>query len=206
MGIKAKDMTGQRFGRLIVIDRAHTIKERILWNCICDCGKNISIYGMSLRNGDTRSCGCLKIEKSTRHGMTNKPIYNVWNSMLRRCLNKKNTSYMDYGGRGITVCERWLKFENFMEDMGERPDGLTIDRRDNNKGYSPDNCYWATKTQQGNNTRVNVFLEYKGTIKTMAEWSRIIGMTQGALRSYIRRGWSMEKVVMHRNIKIKETA
>lgn len=148
-------LTGKRFGRLFVIKKAGKNKSKsILWECLCDCGNTKIVIGSNLRSGDTKSCGCLFKESLTTHGMIGTPVYKTWEMMIQRCYNANYDSYKFYGGRGIIVCDKWLKFGRFFEDMGERPDGLSIDRVDNEKGYFKDNCIWATQTQQIRNRRI----------------------------------------------------
>lgn len=153
------ELTGQKFGRLTVLEKAGINKNRvILWKCVCACGKIKIVRSVSLRNGHTKSCGCLQkdiIRKiRTTHGMQKTLIYKIWAAMLQRCNNPKDKAYKDYGGRGIKVCERWLKFENFFADMGERPENLTIERIDNDKGYYKKNCGWRSRTEQARNQRM----------------------------------------------------
>lgn len=149
-----QDITGQRFGRLIVLSlyRRGSSGVHSRWLCLCDCGQTRVASGSSLKRGRTTSCGCGRIT----HGSWGSPTYRSWHMMLQRCTNPRNTHYAYYGGRGITVCERWLKFENFLADMGERPLGTSIDRIDVDGNYEPGNCRWATPKQQMNNRRRSV--------------------------------------------------
>lgn len=154
------DLIHKRFGKLQVLCEAGSNKHRkARWLCHCDCGENVVVLGSSLRSGNTKSCGCLQRQSGFNHGH-NSPktgqissTYHSWCSLKQRCLNPKATGYKDYGGRGIKVCGRWLSFENFLEDMGERPVGKTLDREDNDGNYEPDNCIWSTAKEQANNRR-----------------------------------------------------
>lgn len=191
---KPLDLTGMRFVRLFAIKRAgSTPKGKALWECLCDCGKMIILPGRRLVNGNTRSCGCLKRDSTsarmretrTTHGKSNTLTYRVWNTMLIRCGDPENKKFPIYGGRGITVCDRWKDFLNFLSDMGEKPAGLSIERINNNGNYEPDNCKWATAKEQANNTRRNRRITYNGETLTLTEWSQRLGITPSTLHERI---------------------
>lgn len=180
------DLTGQKFGKLTVIERAgSTSHGAAKWRCVCECGNETIVIGDSLRKGDTRSCGCFaKAVTSNRtkgstphnksHGKTGTAIYKEWSEMKRRCYNPNDKSYINYGGRGITVCDKWKNsFEAFYEDVSKLPcfreKGYSLNRIDNNGGYEPNNVEWATNKEQSNNRRNNRLIEYKGETKTMSQ-------------------------------------
>jgi hypothetical protein len=183
---KLKDLTGQRFGRYVVLSRSGVgPKGMATWLCKCDCGTEKIMIGNTLRMGKVISCGCYFKEvayqngKSTKkHGQTRTPTYKSWQSMLERCYNKNVKYYNNYGGRGIEVCERWkTSYENFYEDMGLRPGKeYSLDRIDVNKNYSPENCRWATNKEQSRNKRNTVYVEYEGQKMPIIEASEKSGI------------------------------
>jgi hypothetical protein len=196
MGRKNIDRTGKKYNKLLVIEEAgKDTKGNFLWKCQCDCGKIITVSGKNLNNGDVKSCGCLR-DGHPKHGLVYTPTYEIWCGMKKRCTNPNCVAWKNYGGRGITLCERWMKFENFYADMGERPEGLSIDRIDNNGNYEPGNCRWATNTEQANNTRQNHYLTYKGETKTIKQWAKEFNMLYSTLCGrIINYKWPIEKAL-----------
>jgi hypothetical protein len=194
------ELRGQKFGKLTALESITVIGEVLKYRCACDCGNEIIVRAQSLRTGNTKSCGCGKSiamkEFFTRHGMSRTPIHNVWMGMRRRCEDPKSKYFSDYGGRGITVCERWQTFENFLEDMGIPEKGMTLERSNNDLGYSKENCIWATKTAQANNRRSSKIIEFNGKSQTQAEWEKELGLRSGQIYERLSRGWSFDRALL----------
>lgn len=191
------DLEGQTFGRLVVVSYVGRDSLRTLWNCLCSCGNEKVISTIGLRHSRTQSCGCYHWERfhasHTTHGMCDTPTYHTWAAMIQRCTNPKTENYARYGGRGITVCESWLKFDAFFADMGERPKGKTLDRKDNDKGYSPENCRWATDHEQRRNTGRTRMITWSGKTQTAKEWAAELQIAYSTLISRLRMGWSVDE-------------
>ncbi len=196
MGAKRRDLTGQRFGRLVAVERnGKDANFKTRWLCRCDCGKLHTVTGTNLTRGNTVSCGCHRLEYHTSHGMSKTKVYSVWCSMIGRCENRSDKAYKNYGARGIKVCERWKKFENFISDMGDRPSNFTIERIDNNGDYTPDNCVWADHHKQSRNKRNNRLYTVNGETKCLTDWAVDAGITYGAALGRLKRGWTIEEVI-----------
>ena len=189
---------GQVFGRWVVVDAT-----RIEGNgdvkalCCCECGVERAVSLAKLNKGESKSCGCLaadlSADRGTTHGGSYTLEYGIWRGMLKRCNDPRHDMYPRYGGRGITVCDRWSKFENFIEDMGFRPSLLlSIERRDNDGPYAPWNCYWATDLEQNNNTSGCRPVEFNGRVQTLAAWGREFGISRATLAQRLSRGWTLE--------------
>lgn len=199
---------GEVYGRLTVIrEVSPKASGKTLQRCVeceCECGE-VGVYRLyTLRNGNTRSCGCLSAEtrhtSSVTHGGSDTPEYHVWSGLRGRCTNPKDAAWRNYGGRGISVCDRWLEsFPSFLEDMGRRPSSShSIDRIDVNGDYAPDNCRWATSREQMRNTRVNHLVEHAGETKCIAEWAEQYGISSSCLYArLVKLGWTFEKAVGH---------
>lgn len=197
---KLIDLTGQRFGRLIVVKYHGQSKNRMfLFECRCDCGSFVVKRGNHLIRGEVKSCGCFRRDfsahlgsETAKHGCCETPSYESWSAMKQRCLNPNHQWYKNYGGRGIAICQRWMDFENFFDDMGERPPGTNLERKDNNSNYEPGNCKWATPKEQGRNRRDNRLISFAGITRCLSEWSEISGLKITTIRERINRGWSIE--------------
>lgn len=200
------DLQGKTYGRLTILGYAGRCvcggRKVPYWKCRCECGTEVIIANSNI--GRTRSCGCLAIEgvkqRATIHGHFTNGIqsktYSAWCSMLARCSNPKRRDFNDYGGRGITVCERWRNsFGAFLEDMGVKPANHSLDRRDNSGNYEPSNCRWATNQEQGNNRRSNVRITFNQTTQTIKQWCQALGYRPTLVNDRLKRGWSVEKAL-----------
>ena len=197
MTSKARDLTGHRFEKLTVKLRAANNGRRVMWECLCDpkyggCGNITYVEAGCLREGRTRSCGCLRTETNkdrATHGLSHLGEYRIWGNIKTRCYNKNDVGYSEYGGRGIDMCDEWRDdFAAFYRDMGPRPSlEHSIDRKDNEKGYSKDNCRWATKIEQQNNRRNNLLYELDGVTKTLAEWCRDLGLNYKVIHDRLQK-------------------
>lgn len=183
-----KNILGERFGRLVVVDLKFIDKrEGAFWECLCDCGNISIVRTTSLSKNKTKTCGCG--EHPSKHGLYGAAEYTTWENIIQRCTNPNAPNWKHYGKRGISVCERWRSFENFYADMGPRPSQKhSIDRINNNGDYAPNNCRWATKTQQCRNTRRNRRITFNGETRCQTEWSEILGIPVGTIRYRHRTG------------------
>ncbi len=196
------DLTGQRFGRLVVISQwGHDKFDRVTWLCRCDCGRATSPTSNKLMRGETRSCGCLREEylhdRTYLEGSRNTRVYEIWAGAKDRCFRSGSPAYKNYGGRGITMCDAWRDdFAQFQKDMGPRPPGATLDRIDNNGNYCPENCRWTSRLAQMRNQRKTRRYDFAGESRTLQDWSDITGLALSALYYRINEGhWSVERAL-----------
>lgn len=203
------DLTGNRYERIVVLQRAENKNGRVAYLCKCDCGKEFVTLAQHITRGFVKSCGCGNREKAsqrmtkmnTTHGHSGTRLYGIWQNMRSRCYNKHNPAYKSYGGRGIFICNEWNNYLNFEEwaiSTGYT-DELTIDRINVNKEYSPKNCRWTTRKIQGNNKRTNFYITYHGETKTLAEWADILKMPYSKLKFRLYQKWDIEKAFTNTN-------
>lgn len=198
IGSPIKDIRGQKFGRLTAIHVSKVIYGRgAMWKCICECGSQTDVNGSILRSGRQQSCGCLRSERAretrTTHGHAtagnHSRLYVLWCGIKARCENRNHKSYLQYGGRGITLCDAWQSFPAFLADMGEPPnERSTVERSDNNKGYEPSNCRWASRAEQSQNRRANIQLTAHGRSFTSSELALMLGLKVDRLRRRLKQG------------------
>lgn len=195
------DLTNRRFGKLTAIKQVGNDKHGCkLWQCKCDCGNTTIVATPSLTSGNTKSCGCLSSENAAnrnfKHGMKNSRIYYIHQGMKQRCMNPNHHSYKDYGAKGIMVCDEWKNFDSFREWAMSNgyTESMTIDRIDNSRGYSPDNCRWISAFKQASNRKSNHYVTWKGETHTLAEWSRITGIRSEKIRYRLKKEMSLDLV------------
>ena len=192
---------GERYGRLLSAEFAGRDKRRrSLWRFVCDCGESVVLSTNSVRIGNTQSCGCLRKEAignlNKKHGMKDRSEYKIWKAIRARCNCITDAAYPNYGGRGIKLCERWNDFLTFLRDMGPRPAGSSIERVDNSRGYSPENCIWADRKTQARNKRNNAIVEFQGREMCLAEAVELAGAEyKTAWTRIFRHGWSVERAL-----------
>lgn len=190
------DLRGQKFARLTVVEFAGQKR----WKCICECGRKTLVDTRCLRSGNTKSCGCLRKDNkrgNPTHGGSRTPEFVSWTGMWNRCTNPKDRCFNIYGGLGVTICDRWKSFENFLSDMGPRPTSAhSLDRFPNRSGnYEPENCRWATTLQQNRNKRTSTFYTVDGITACLTEHAERVGLKQGTVRGRLARGWSIERAL-----------
>jgi len=201
------DLKKQKFGRLTVIE----YKGKSKWLCRCNCGKQTTVFGSNLVGGNTKSCGCLQLEtlekgrqEQKTHGMTNTRFYKIWQCMKNRCYLSSDIGFKNYGGRGIKICDRWLEFNNFKDDMydsylksiinfGKKQ--TSVDRIDNNGNYCKENCRWASLSEQGRNKSNNRLMTFRGSTKCVTEWADLIKIKRNIIFSRLNLGWSIDKIL-----------
>lgn len=196
--MKIIDETGNRYGILTVIKMVGSDRfGQSRWECICDCGNTTIVSGGNLRRGLVKSCGC-RGKNTEKHSKTNTRLYRIWSCMKGRCRNRNILAYKDYGGRGITVCDEWdnsfVAFEKWALKNGY-DESLTIDRIDNDGGYSPDNCRWATRLEQNRNRRSRKTIAYNGESLSVVEWAEIVGINPRTIYERLRQGWTVKEAL-----------
>lgn len=194
------NLAGKKFARWLVIKRVDSEGNKSPhWLARCDCGIERKVRGNHLRSKASRSCGCFNREKASRlnfiHGMKGTETYACWKGMRGRCNTKSNSGFKNYGARGVRVCSRWKDFCLFLNDMGVRPPGLTIERIDNEQGYSPENCRWASRLEQNQNTRTVRLLTHNGQTMSMSAWGRELMISRRTISNRISWGWSVERAL-----------
>lgn len=199
MGRPCKDLTCTKIGSLTILHKLHNYhKKGVHWLCVCECGNLTEVSSDNLLRGYTKSCSCLRLETVKKHGKKGTKLYHCWQNMKDRCYNEHNKHYKDYGRRGIKVCNEWrndfMNFYNWAVNNGY-DDTLTIDRIDNNKGYSHDNCRWATLKQQARNQRSNKNITINGKTHCLSEWCEIYNINYRKVQSRLKYGWTIEKAL-----------
>lgn len=196
MANSERNLKGRKFGLLKVVSRCFDKTDGEYWNCDCKCGKTTTVLVGNLLSGKTKSCGCLQKQRAketnAKHGESRTRLYRTWLDMRKRCQNKNVKAYPNYGGRGIKVCDEWQDYETFARWAlaNGYNDSMTIERKDVDKDYCPENCTWVTLSEQGKNTRKNRYIEYDGNRLTLTEWSELLGGKPNLVTTRLQRGWS----------------
>lgn len=211
MGRKCIDLTGKRFGKLTVVSFDHRKGTRAYWKCVCDCGGNRIVGIDHLKNGDIVDCGCVNRKKNppihSKHGMSYTRLYTIWALMKARCVNQNRKEYPRYGGRGIKLVDEWLEFQPFMEwAIGSGySDELTLDRKDNDGNYTPDNCRWVTRLVQAYNKSNNRYITHNGETKTICQWAKEYNISYNVLKKRLDDlGWDFGKAISEPPKKMKK--
>lgn len=187
------DLAGKRYGRLLVTESSYPTAHGYAWDCICECGATKRILAKALKSGATKSCGCIRREY--RCGVSGHRLASTHSNMMARCYNPGNKSYFNYGAKGITVCERWHSLRNFVEDMESvLTEGLTLDRIDSSKPYSPENCKASTHKEQQRNRGCTVKITFGGVTKPLTEWAEELGIKPMTLRYRLKAGWKEDRI------------
>lgn len=200
-----KNIDGMKFGRLTAIKYSHNKNQKRIMECVCICGKKVYSSVSDLVSGHTKSCGCLVYDTSSMvnrtHGLRKTKEYNIWSNMKRRCMDQNNLNYKNYGARGISVCDKWTKsFHDFYKDMGNCPDGKTLERIDNNGNYEPNNCKWATIKEQMRNQRTNCNITFNKITMCITDWASHTGIPYRCLKERFIRGWSAKDALTKKSM------
>lgn len=195
------DLTNKKFGRLLVVSRDGHLGASIAWKCLCDCGKEKRVSTSNLNSGATSSCGCIRKQRlgkdnpRTTHGLSNTPTYISWQCMKSRCNNQNHKHYKHYGGKGISYDKAWESFASFLADMGEKPKGFTLDRIDNSKSYSKENCRWASRADQAKNTSTVRNISFNGKTMCMLDWSKELKIPYDQIKNKYHKGLSAAQIL-----------
>jgi len=203
LSMRRLDLKGQKFNRLTVLEYSHNEGAKVMWKCRCDCGNITFVSSSNLRCNRTKSCGCFKLEefskRFTKHNQRHTKLYEIWKGIKNRCLNPNHSSFHNYGGRGITICDEWkndfVSFYNWSMQNGYIESVTTIDRINNDGNYEPSNCRWTDRKTQANNTRTNHYITYQNQTLTLKQWSEKINISYSCLLSRLKHNWSIEKAL-----------
>jgi hypothetical protein len=198
--MKKIEMVGKKYNMLTVMLDVGYSHGQQSYLCSCDCGNKLVIAGQRIRNGQSKSCGCLARKQTSQrhktHGLSKTPEYRAWAKIKMRCTNPNDPNFYRYGGRGVGMCDEWYNsFEQFYKDLGKRPNGMSLDRIDNNQGYSKDNCRWATPQQQAANRELSIVIDYDGKSMCLKEWSRHINRPYTTMLSHYKKGYSINQIL-----------